>query len=450
MPDSDASRSRSRFRLLTAALVAAVCLLILEGFLRVVPGVLPAWYRSTFPLAGIELFERGILAATPIDGVPIPYRLGPLGDYRGGPPADLQAMGVVDAADNPDRERYPEIHIHIDRWGLVNPRDVEAADVLLVGDSYARAAGALSPPGLQSFLERRTDLTFFNLGVPAIGPQREAWLLEHVGLTRDPRAVIWFFFGGNDLADAAAVAEHEQNGVRTYADLFPDFIRPRSLLLDLIRKSAGRDREPPPSARSTVPLPAFSLAAGGDRRLWFHPRYLRQLARSRDQLRADPGWLIAARVLNDVAAELARRRIRLLVVYVPSKPQVYLPWVRQDMDLVWRVARFGGATAPGESAEHFWRLAIDHRSQLEALLREHCAARDVDFFSLTEPLVGLARRGELGYLAADSHWNEIGQGVAVEPLARWLKAPRGVSLGPLPIANGPLLAPGVRNLGSAG
>ncbi len=419
----DGRRRRACFRLLTAALVSATCLLALEGFVRVFPLVLPAWYRSTFPLAGIELFHRGILAETPINGVPIPYRFGAPDDYHGGAPFDLQAMGL--AGENPDLERYPDVHFHYDRWGLTNPRDLESADVLLVGDSFTGAMGALSPPGLQATLRQSTGLTMFNLGIPAIGPQREAWLLDNLGLARDPKAVIWFFFGGNDLADAAAVARHQSRGALTYGDLFSDFSWPRSLLLDLVGKTAARHRLPEQGMpeKTTTPVPGFSFpASGGDRSLWFHPRYLRELTRTRDQLEADPGWGITTRVLTRVAAGLARRSIRLLVVYLPSKPQVYLPWVRQDKALALRMASFGSRTAVADSADDFWRPATENRGNLDALLNQFCETRGIDFISLTEPLTDLARRGELGYFAADTHWNEVGQGAAVKPLTRWLSS----------------------------
>ncbi len=413
----DARFPRWSFRLLAALLTSAACLLILEIFARSFPDALPGWYRSTLPLAGIELFHRGVLAETPIEGVPLPYRFSRRDEFRGGPPHDLQDVGLLAAGDNPDLERYPTVHFRFDRWGLANREDLETADVVLVGDSFVRAMGALTPPGLQRRLQERTGFTVFNLGIPAIGPGRAAWLLEELGLARRPRAVIWFFFGGHDLADAAAVERHRAGGVATYADLFDRPALPRSLLFDLLVRAASR---PGPAKTSADPLPAFSFASeGGEQPVWFHPEYLRQLARSRDQLEADPGWAITTRVLARVAAELERRSIRFLVVYGPSKPEVYLPFVRPDPDLAFRAASFG-APAPADSAAEFWRLANENRGQLESLLEGFCAPRDIAFLSLTGPLSDLARRGELGYLAADTHWNEIGQGAAVEPLAAWL------------------------------
>ncbi len=409
---------RWSFRLFAVLLTSAVCLLLLEGFARAFPDALPQWYRSTLPLAGIELFHRGVLADTPIDGVPIPYRFSRRDEFRGGPPQDLRDIGLVAAGDSPDLERYPDLHFRFDRWGLANPADRESADVVLAGDSFTRAMGALSPPGLQARLEDRTGLTLFNLAVPSIGPQRTAWLLEKLGLTRRPKAVIWFFFGGNDLADAAAVERHRAAGTRTYADLFDRPPLPRSLLFDLLARAASRSRPPTPTSS---PMPAFSLPAeGGNKPIWFHPEYLRQLARSHDQLETDPGWQPTTRALARVAADLERQSIRLLVVYVPSKPQVYLPWVREDPALAYRVAGFG-ATAPADSAADFWRLALDQRGELESMLEDFCTTEGIAYLSLTGPLDDLARRGDLGYLAADSHWNEIGQGAAVGPLAAWLE-----------------------------
>ncbi|MEM7349989.1 MAG: SGNH/GDSL hydrolase family protein [Acidobacteriota bacterium] len=419
---SAAPRRLLGFRLLAVILTGLACLLAAELFLRLVPSALPADYRSTFPLRGIELFNRGVLARTPIDGVPIPYRFGPQQDFYSGPPNGLQALGLVAPRDNPDESRYSNIHFRIDRRGLPNPLEIEAADVLLVGDSFTGGLGALSPAGLQQRLQEATGAPIFNLGIPSIGAQREAWLLREVGLALEPRAVIWFFFGGNDLADARAVERHRQNGINTHADLFPDFAWPRSFVVDLARhKFARSSQTTDPAEPVDRSMPGFIYpASDGPRPVWFYPAYLREMTRTGESLAADRGWALSRDVLQRIDETLRQRSTRWLVVYVPSKPEVYLSRVAEDPPLAFRMASFGASDPVASSAQEFWQLALERRGQLETLLGNFCAEQGIDFLSLTPYLEQLADAGQLGYFSADSHWNEIGQGAALDPLVEWL------------------------------
>src|SRR5262245_651950 len=155
--------------------VPAVALALGELALRAAPRLLPAWYRERFPLHGVEFFRPGVLDHTPIDELPLPIRID---SYDGPPPADLKDLGLVPPDEDSDRRRFPSARLAVDSLGLPNERTLERADVLIVGDSFAVSAGVAQPPGLQRRLEQATGLTFYNLGVAAIGPFTEDWLLR--------------------------------------------------------------------------------------------------------------------------------------------------------------------------------------------------------------------------------------------------------------------------------
>lgn len=396
-----------------AALSIIASLISVEIVLRGFPTLLPPWYRASFPAGGIEFFQPGILARTPIEGVPLPYRFGPPGEVIGPAPRDLETRGLVSPEENLDSRRYPRIRYRIDSKGFPNPAEMHRADVVLVGDSFTVATGLLEPPGLQTRLAETTGLEVFNLAVPSIGPQREAWLLETIGLGLEPRAVVWMFFGGNDLEEAERLDLQLEKGIKTYADLFPDFRWPRSFLIDFLTKLSAQE----PSSHDAT-LPGFVFA--GEERLWLSPNYLQALARNRAELASHRGWGATKKVLRRVARRSQSLEIRLLVVYVPTKEQVYLPHLAPDSELTARLLRFGGRQPPPDPPDVFWKNALAHRGVLERLLEEFCAARRIDFLSLTPELETLAAAGKLGYFAADSHWNEIGQATAVAPLAGWL------------------------------
>lgn len=405
------------FRALALLGAVAFALLAAEVAVRTFPRLLPGWYRAGFPVGGLEFFYPGVLARTPIDSVPLPYRPDRDRETVGKVPRDLEWMGLVAPGENPDHELYSGIRFRMDRNGFPNPSEMTRADLLLVGDSFAVAAGVLSPEGLQAGLARRLGLAVFNLGIPGIGPAREERLLMDVGLALEPRGVAWLFFGGNDVSDAAALAALKKKGVATYADLFPEHPRPASFLWDLAKRSlAGTER-----AKTRRPLPPFVFETADGRRwpLWFNPSNLRMLATDLESLRANAGWRTVREVFPRVAAELAERDVRLLVVYVPTKAQVYLPYVAEDAELAHAVASFGKRKPAAEPPAVLWRRVMENRDNVERLLDELCRAEGIRFLSLTPVLRELAQNGELGFLSADTHWNERGQRAAVEPLASW-------------------------------
>ncbi len=404
----------------------ALCLAGLEVTLRAFPRLLPLSYRFTLPLHGIELVHPGILERTPVDAVPLPYYQLAGSAYEGSPPQDLQALGLVGADRNPDRERFGTIALRNDAHGLPNESVLEAADVVLVGDSFAVSAAVLSPAGLQRRLAQATGLSVYNLGVPAIGPQRELFVLREIGLAMRPRAVIWLFFGGNDVQEAGRVASHLENDVETYADLFSGYVRPRSLVFDLLRWGL-REWSPgagSPGARHPQqgePVPPFTFhSREGPVPLWFAPEYLRNLIRTEAEWMADPGWQEVERVLGEIA-KLRGLGAATLLVYVPSKPEVYLRHVDKDEALFHRMASWD-LPAPLEGPpEELWRSAIAQGGNLDHVLATAAAAQGIDYLSLTPVLDAAAAKGILAFLQADTHWAPDGQQVAAEPLVAWLE-----------------------------
>ena len=377
--------------------------------------MLPGWYRAGFPAGGLELFYPGLLARTPIDAVPLPFRPDRVSELAGRVPRDLEWKGIVDPADNPDPAFYSGIRFRLDRHGFTNADEMARADLLLVGDSFAGAAGVLTPAGLQVGLQKRLGRSVFNLGIPSIGPAQEEWLLTQVGLPLEPQGVFWLFFGGNDLADTESLEALKKKGVDSYDELFAEFTWPRSFLFDLAKKSLIR----PPAAKEKAHLPGFVFRTheGKTWPLWFHPSYLRGLTRDPASVRESPGWTATRRIFMRVSRKLTKRRIRLLVVYVPSKAQVYLPYVAKDAELAFELANRGRRVQGPPEA--FWQRAMSNKDNLEELLGRFCRRRGLEFLSLTPVLRELAQNGQLGYLSADTHWNEHGQRAAIEPLASW-------------------------------
>jgi hypothetical protein len=112
----------------------------------------------------------------------------------------------------------------------------------------------------------------------------------------------------------------------------------------------------------------------------------------------------------------------LLLVYLPSKPELLLQLVAPEPELARRTIGFlGNPPPPLEPAALYARL-LANRHAHEELVRGFCAAESIPFLSATPALEAQAARGELGYLAADTHWQARGQLALLEPLLAFLRA----------------------------
>jgi hypothetical protein len=406
-----ARRATLRQRLLLLAVVCALCLAGLELLFGLLPGLLPASYRERFPPHGIEFRHPGLLDRTPLDSVPIPFGAAP---YAGPPPHDLVDRGVADAAAAaPDLADTPSFVLPVDADGLPNVGRIDAADLVLVGDSFLVYGAQTTPPGFVPTLARGLAATTYSVGVSGTGPPHQLSLLRQLGLARKPRLVVWLFFGGNDLLDTQTVEERRAQGVRTWADLCagrraPAWIVP-SLFAELFRSQ-------PREVLAATPQPGWTSLARPDRATWFHPTYLRLLVVDPALVAASPGWQRSLAILQQAHAEVTATGAKFLLVFVPSKEQVHLPYVREDAKAL--EALLG---LPGGAAE-FFAAARARRDQIERALAAACADAGIPFWSASPALEQLARDGDSGYYAADTHWRARGQLAVAERLLAHLRA----------------------------
>lgn len=389
---------------------------LLEAALRLAPGLLPHAYLESYPLYGVEFHHPGILERTPVQGLPLPMAVTP----HDGPPArDLVERGMAPRDAFDDAQRFDRVVHFVDELGLPNARVLEKAEIVLVGDSFLVFGGVQEPPGLARLLGEGTGRSIYNLGVSGLGPGRERWLLEEVGLPREPKLVIWFFFGGNDLSNmwefvGQTTAGHETLG-ELYAEQRPPLLRVPDLVSFLTRERETAELDPFPGVR-------FPTADGGSVPMWFRGFYLCLLPMVRAQWEALAPWAPFQETLRAARDAATAGGARFLFVYLPSKSQVYLPYLEPDPEQLHAMAvRDTPSLMPYEAME-FHRRALAHRGELEALLADFCAAESIPFFSATPSLDALARNGEIGYWLTDTHWDPHGQAAVAEALVKHLDA----------------------------
>ena len=405
-------KQRPRFLVLKLVLSLGVALIFAEVALHLFPVLVPRAYRASFPLHGVGFFEPELLDETAIEDMPLPLYIE---STRGPVPADLVELGLAPlSAQKEDRERWGDVLIECDAVGLPNPTLLAQADVVLVGDSFAVSAGVREPVGLVARLEEATGLSVYNLGVAGIGPFQERHLLLSQGLPKRPRLVIWMFFGGNDLTDTLVTLFHRHQGHHTWGDVHADSRPPTLRLPAILRYLRGRRID----AQRTQPLPGLKLNVVGDgnapgespvEEVWMHPNYLQALTRTRAAWQADPAWAATLEVLDEVTERVSEAGAEFLFVYLPSKAQVLLPLVEPDAARIHAMATFG-QPEPSLTPEEFLSQALAHGSALEDLLRATCEERGIPYLSATGLLRAGARRGEVGYLVADTHWDPTGHG----------------------------------------
>jgi len=413
------SPRRAKLILLAASL--ALGLGGVELLLQLAPGLLPQGYLARFPGHGTQFFHPDVFERTPVEGILLPHlatsRIGP-------PPADLIELGIAPPDADEDRRAFPRVAIPADELGFVNEVLPWHAELALIGDSFGAACGVREPEGLQALLEQRTGRAVFNASVAGIGPAQELWLLESQVLPREPRVVVWLFFGGNDVTENHDAWLARRDGHGTWAEAWPERRRPRWILPDLLARSLA-SAPPPPCPEPLAPF-ELELVDGGARRQWFAPDALAQLAWDEATWRAYPAFEPVCTTL--VAARDACRAAgaKLLLVYLPSAPEVLLPLVRPDPALLVRALTATGAPAPAGPAEALLARTLASRHALESALRAACAEAGIPFLSAVPALTAAASEGQQVYLVTDTHWTATGQRALLEPLLAFLRSEGGL------------------------
>ena len=88
-----------------------------------------------------------------------------------------------------------------DRNGFRNQRDLERADIAVIGDSFVEGLTVTNAELGTSQLAVLQRAVVANLGQSTYGPLQELIVLKRYALPLHPHTVVWMFFEGNDLQD---------------------------------------------------------------------------------------------------------------------------------------------------------------------------------------------------------------------------------------------------------
>jgi lysophospholipase L1-like esterase len=428
----------------TGAITVLACTVALELGLRTMGAALPSWIA-------VERRNLGEVRADPRwqDSATYGPRLAPhvraICQWEHG---DIVRMGFL----APDLVRHPTYRFPLatDAYGFRNADAEPPADhFAALGDSFTDALTLPDELTWPSRLGKLLPKSVRNFGTAGFGPGQERRVLEEYVLPRRPRVVVVGFFAGNDLQDAERFDRFEKDGGAfpssglgwKFKEVIARFDQLYVMSLYQGVLSLVRDRErsvADPSAATGpgdysgedpaaagAPAPAFDRglftvpADGRPLRFAFLPPYLNCLRLSREELAASPGWEATQRSYREMKRLADRQGVELVVMFIPSKPQVYLPladsaFTRRELAQAFDVVLRDVADAPGVE------IVMRNRLALNGLMRDFCEQEGIPFLDLTEALQARLRAGSNVYFPDDSHWNAAGHETAAIALAEWL------------------------------
>jgi hypothetical protein len=214
-----------------------------------------------------------------------------------------------------------------DTWGFRNTEPwPERVDILTVGDSWTYSLPVTDDQAWPEILDRTlASRRVLNLGLPGAGPQQYLRLFETFGAKLSPKVVVVGIHLGSDLGDALhfdawSRAESGEGliefGLKNLRSGVKGWLLQKSYLYTLVNDLRA-------SYRAGVFLQGKTVQLADGSRVQLVPRQLASQARL-----SAPGQLafkLVLETLEHLQALATRLQTHCLVLFFPSKEEVYLP-----------------------------------------------------------------------------------------------------------------------------
>lgn len=283
------------------------------------------------------------------------------------------------------------VAVRYDRNGFRNARDLDSAEIVVIGDSYMEGYFTPDERVITTRLSELQEKSVANLGHSGYGPQQELVVLQRFGFPLAPQTVVWAFFEGNDFLDAE---RYEEKVLRSGNGWWQDFWF-RSLSRN-VSALLFRSEQPCTPDESLKELRAEFLDS-------MHRTTTVFFASAEVERVSEPTLLKAVAPIIRAAQLCRDRNIRFLVAFVPEKFRVY-----HDLPNL----------ALSTAAIRQWHVS-DVPGRLQRLLAD--ADPRIEYVDLTPALKTAARSGTPTYLADDTHWTDEGNLVAADAIHRALQ-----------------------------
>jgi hypothetical protein len=320
---------------------------------------------------------------------------------------------------SPDKDPVvAHIHMITDANGFRNsPPEKATYGIVALGDSFTRASGVASP--WTQKLAEQTEMDVLNLGDVGFGPQDELKMLQQYGLKKQPQWVIMAYFEGNDLYDAAA---YEQASPLIVAR-FGRYMLNRSVEAWQEKRSGDAQVEVIPTTRYPITLTINQKQI----EMVFFSSYISWLSLGEEAIAASQNYRLVRETILQVQELSETVEANFLLVYVPSKSHVYLPYL-DDPDTITQVfidvprlelddAGFIQFTDQIATPE----LTREHMDDQARLLADFAVENQIQFLDLTPVFQDEAGLGAELYYPFDTHWNQLGHDLAAGTISKYLE-----------------------------
>ena len=310
------------------------------------------------------------------------------------------------------------VHMITDAHGFRNsPPEKATYDIVALGDSFTRASGTAFP--WPQKLAERTGSDVFNLGDVGFGPQEELKVLQQYGLEKHPELVILAYFEGNDLYDAAS---YEQ------ANPFILFRFGRYVLNQSLE--AWNEKESSETQARVISNYQYPIMVTIDKKNFeinFFSYYLSWLTVNHEAIESSQNYRLVREAILQIRDSSETAEAGFLLVYVPSKEHVYLPYLK-DSETLSRIFTDVPTIKPDNagflqfSSERATPgLTRQHMDDQANLLAEFAAENHILFLDLTKKFQDEAGEGAELYYPFDTHWNQAGHDLAADTISEYLK-----------------------------
>jgi hypothetical protein len=310
------------------------------------------------------------------------------------------------------------VHMITDKNGFRNsPPEKATYGIVALGDSFTRGTGVATPWPQKLAEDKGSDV--LNLGDVGFGPQDELKVLQQYGLKKQPQLVILAYFEGNDLYDAASYDQ----AVPLILLRFGKYIFNRSI-------QAWHEKRPDTASAAAISNDRYPISITinhKDLKMVFFSSYISWLSLSREAIEASQNYRLVGKSLLQMQKLSESAGANFLLVYVPSKSHVYLPYVH-DPEIISQVfsdvpkleldnagwIQFTDKTTTPE-------LTRQHMDDQAHLLADFAAENDIRFLDLTPIFQEEAGQGAELYYPFDTHWNQLGQDLAAESIRKYIE-----------------------------
>jgi GDSL-like Lipase/Acylhydrolase family len=254
------------------------------------------------------------------------------------------------------------------------------------GDSFTFGVGVDQNATWVALLSKMVNREIINFGVPGHGPYQYTRVLKIYGIPRRPKIVFYTLFA-NDLKDGLRFQNRKTRRKRNIT--FKQFLKRSSASYNLVGNfTQFLEKNLANNTWDGIGLKLLS----------------RKLRNPHDvpEKYFQSAWAGLATQIDDAIAESRRIQATFILLYFPSKEEVYWELVKA------RVA----------AIEHF----EERIQRLSKTTHDFCEARQLLCLDLGPALKDRGLRGEIFYFPVDIHWNERGHLVVAQAIHKFLIA----------------------------